>query len=53
MIAICTISTTGQGEVPASAKTFWKLLLRKKLPHDYLKPVNFAIFGFGDSSYPK
>jgi len=47
------ISTTGQGDLPANSRAFWKKLLRKKLPPTYLKQVDFAIFGLGDSSYPQ
>ncbi|KAL2219899.1 putative NADPH-dependent FMN/FAD containing oxidoreductase [Thermoascus aurantiacus ATCC 26904] len=47
------VSTTGQGDFPANARTFWKSLLLKRLPPDFLKGVNFVLFGLGDSSYPK
>ncbi|KAJ5523517.1 hypothetical protein N7513_013061 [Penicillium frequentans] len=52
-ITIFVVSTTGQGDLPANARTFWKSLLLKKLPPTYLNGVNFASFGLGDSSYPK
>ncbi|KAI9729856.1 MAG: NAPDH-dependent diflavin reductase [Cirrosporium novae-zelandiae] len=52
-IVIFVISTTGQGDLPLNARKFWKSLLRKRLPPNYLQSVNFAIFGLGDSSYPK
>ncbi|KAL8871283.1 MAG: hypothetical protein Q9174_002850 [Haloplaca sp. 1 TL-2023] len=42
-----------QGDLPGNARSFWKNLLRKKLPPDYLGKVNFTTFGLGDSSYPK
>jgi len=47
------ISTTGQGEVPDNAKTFWRNLLRKKIPPGWLGGVNFGVFCLGDSTYPK
>ncbi|KAL9045714.1 MAG: hypothetical protein Q9214_001288 [Letrouitia sp. 1 TL-2023] len=50
---VIIISTTGQGDVPFNARTFWKELLRKKLPLSYLQNVTFTTFGLGDSSYPK
>ncbi|KAL8758937.1 MAG: hypothetical protein Q9184_003781 [Pyrenodesmia sp. 2 TL-2023] len=50
---VAIVSTTGQGDLPANARSFWKKLLRKKLPPDHLQDVNFATFGLGDSSYPK
>ncbi|KAJ5104467.1 Oxidoreductase FAD/NAD(P)-binding [Penicillium alfredii] len=52
-LTIFVVSTTGQGDLPANARTFWKSLLVKKLPPTYLSGVNFASFGLGDSSYPK
>lgn len=52
-IVIFVVSTTGQGDLPANARSFWKSLLRKKLPATFLNGVNFATFGLGDSSYPK
>ena len=50
---VIVISTTGQGDVPANARRFWKSLLRKRLPADYLHGVQTTIFGLGDTSYPK
>ncbi|KAL8776164.1 MAG: hypothetical protein Q9213_008370 [Squamulea squamosa] len=52
-LVVAVISTTGQGDVPANARSFWKKLLRKKLPPDYLAEVSITSFGLGDSSYPK
>ncbi|KAI4181091.1 MAG: hypothetical protein LQ348_005086 [Seirophora lacunosa] len=50
---IAIVSTTGQGDLPANARLFWKKLLRKKLPPDHLQDVSFTTFGLGDSSYPQ
>jgi sulfite reductase alpha subunit-like flavoprotein len=47
------ISTTGRGDVPANFKACWLFLRRADLPADSLKNVKFAIFGLGDSSYPR
>ena len=52
-VIIIVTSTTGQGDLPVNARLFWKRLLRKKLPPDYLHAVRFTTFGLGDSSYPK
>ncbi|OJJ64928.1 hypothetical protein ASPSYDRAFT_54318 [Aspergillus sydowii CBS 593.65] len=52
-IVIFSVSTTGQGDLPANAKTFWKSLLLKKLLPTFLSGVSFTWFGLGDSSYPK
>lgn len=51
IVFVC--STTGDGEVPDSMKTFWKFLLRKDLPSSSLSSVYFSVFGLGDSSYDK
>ncbi|KAI9924480.1 hypothetical protein ASPWEDRAFT_125277 [Aspergillus wentii DTO 134E9] len=52
-LVIFVLSTTGQGDFPANARTFWRSLLLKRLPPTYLSGANFASFGLGDSSYPK
>ncbi|KAI9832789.1 MAG: hypothetical protein M1819_004009 [Sarea resinae] len=52
-LVIFVVSTTGQGDLPANARMFWRSLLRKKLPPTCLAGVDFSIFGLGDSSYPK
>ncbi|KAL2003966.1 hypothetical protein VTN02DRAFT_1262 [Thermoascus thermophilus] len=52
-LTVIVVSTTGQGDFPANARSFWKSLLLKRLPPDFLKGVNFILFGLGDSSYPK
>ncbi|KAI0106263.1 hypothetical protein GGR51DRAFT_518440 [Nemania sp. FL0031] len=50
-LVIFVISTTGQGDLPRNARKFWKSLLRKRLPPNCLRQVNFTTFGLGDSSY--
>ncbi|KAE8362936.1 hypothetical protein BDV27DRAFT_146542 [Aspergillus caelatus] len=52
-IVVFAISTTGQGDLPANARTFWRSLLLKRLPPTFLEGVKFTSFGLGDSSYPK
>lgn len=52
-LTVFAVSTTGQGDFPADAREFWRALLKKKLPPDYLRGVHFTVFGLGDSSYPK
>lgn len=52
-LTVFIVSTTGQGDVPASFTTFWKALLRRKLGPTYLHGVKAAVFGCGDSSYVK
>lgn len=50
---LIAVSTVGQGDFPANARALWRKLLRKKLSALQLEHVLFAIFGLGDSSYPK
>ncbi|TID15326.1 sulfite reductase flavoprotein alpha-component [Venturia nashicola] len=52
-LVIFAISTTGQGELPANAQSFWRLLRSVRLPPGCLQSVRFTSFGLGDSSYPK
>ncbi|KAK0558151.1 NAPDH-dependent diflavin reductase [Tilletia horrida] len=47
------VATTGAGEFPASALSFWRFLLRDGLPADILSDLRTAVFGLGDSSYPR
>ncbi|KAI5684271.1 hypothetical protein M9H77_05499 [Catharanthus roseus] len=50
---IFVVSTTGHGDSPDSIKGFWRFLLQKNLSKDWLKGVDYAVFGLGDSSYQK
>ncbi|TPX56296.1 hypothetical protein PhCBS80983_g04625 [Powellomyces hirtus] len=52
-LVVFVCSTTGQGSEPASMTKFWKFLLRKSHPHNILSNTRIAVFGLGDSSYPK
>ena len=53
-IAIFVTSTTGQGDPPDNMRKFWRFLCRKSLPlKSSLPDLNYAVFGLGDSSYPK
>ncbi|KAL2852962.1 hypothetical protein BJY01DRAFT_232449 [Aspergillus pseudoustus] len=52
-LVVFAVSTTGQGDLPANARKFWRSLLLKKLPPTFLSGVRFTWFGLGDSSYPK
>lgn len=51
LIIIC--STTGQGEMPRNARSFWKFLRKRKLPPDLFNHLHVTTLGLGDSSYPK
>ncbi|KAK0722104.1 hypothetical protein B0T26DRAFT_643769 [Lasiosphaeria miniovina] len=53
-LAIFVTSTTGQGDMPKNTAKFWRNLRREKLSGtNCLGALKFAIFGLGDSSYPK
>ncbi|KAF1755462.1 hypothetical protein GCK72_022031 [Caenorhabditis remanei] len=52
-VVLFVVSTTGQGEMPPNMRKTWKLLLRKSLGSEFLKNVNTAVLGLGDSSYQK
>jgi hypothetical protein len=34
-------------------KAFWKMLLNRNIPLDFLEDVCFAILGLGDTKYDK
>lgn len=52
-LVVFMISTTGDGEIPDNAKSFWKFLLRRDLPADSLSGLQFSVCGLGDSGYAK
>ncbi|GAB7360244.1 hypothetical protein MBLNU230_g8004t1 [Neophaeotheca triangularis] len=52
-VIIFALSTTGQGEMPQNARSFWKTLLSSALRPGLLKRVRFTSFGLGDGSYAK
>ena len=52
-ILFATISTTGQGALPSNAQPTWPQLLRKSTPNNLLSNCEVALFGLGDSSYPR
>jgi len=53
MVVIFVLSTTGQGEMPQNARSFWKTLLSGALKIGALHKVQFTTFGLGDSSYAR
>lgn len=46
-------STTGDGEMPTNMHSFWRYLLQKSLPGNWLENFTFTVMGLGDSSYEK
>ena len=63
--AVFIVSTTGDGDPPDSMKVesmhpicanfenFWKVLLNKRIPPDFLDELSFAVLGLGDTKYDK
>lgn len=47
------LPTTGNGTAPPSFLPLWNALLHPDLPRDFLEDLDYAVFGLGDSSYPK
>ncbi|EFP80952.1 uncharacterized protein PGTG_07204 [Puccinia graminis f. sp. tritici CRL 75-36-700-3] len=52
-LVIFVCSTTGQGVQPQNMNKFWNALKLASLPNDFIDNIRFALFGLGDSSYPK
>ena len=52
-VAALVVATAGQGEEPPSLQPLWRALARKSVPAGALAGVHIAVFGLGDSSYPK
>ncbi|KAG6004707.1 hypothetical protein E4U54_000492 [Claviceps lovelessii] len=52
-LVLFVVSTTGQGDMPHNALSFWKRLLRKKLPDGCLRELRYSCCGLGDSTYLK
>ncbi|KAG0494186.1 hypothetical protein HPP92_005180 [Vanilla planifolia] len=52
-IVIFVVSTTGQGDNPDPMKVFWRFLLQRHLGNNWLKGLQYAVFGLGDSGYQK
>ncbi|EME45269.1 hypothetical protein DOTSEDRAFT_79317 [Dothistroma septosporum NZE10] len=52
-VVVFALSTTGQGEMPQNARSFWKKLLSSALKPGIMRKVRFTSFGLGDSSYPQ
>ncbi|GAA5911939.1 NAPDH-dependent diflavin reductase [Sporobolomyces salmoneus] len=47
------LPTTGNGTAPPTFLPLWNALLHPELPNDFLEDLDYAVFGLGDSSYPK
>ena len=49
IIFIC--STTGNGEFPENASSFWKTIKKRDIMKDIIKDVKFTICALGDTNY--
>eukprot|EP01130_Rhizamoeba_saxonica_P000422 TRINITY_DN1037_c0_g1_i1.p1 TRINITY_DN1037_c0_g1~~TRINITY_DN1037_c0_g1_i1.p1 ORF type:complete len:178 (-),score=34.00 TRINITY_DN1037_c0_g1_i1:40-573(-) len=52
-IILFVCATSGQGDVPDNMATFWRNLLRRNIPNNYLRDVYYSVFSLGDSTYAK
>ena len=50
-LTVFVCATTGQGDQPDNMMKFWRSLLKRTLPKDFLNGFNFAVLGLGDSGY--
>ena len=50
-VTVFVCATTGQGDQPDNMVKFWRALLKRSLPKDILKGLNFGVLGLGDSGY--
>eukprot|EP00897_Mesotaenium_endlicherianum_P010395 jgi/Mesen1/9384/ME000610S08681 len=53
LYVVMVVATTGQGDPPHNMKRMWRSMLRKKLGPTCLVRTKYAVFGLGDSGYPK
>ena len=50
-VTVFVCATTGQGDQPDNMVKFWRYLLKRSLPKDILKGLNYGVLGLGDSGY--
>lgn len=50
-LVVFVCATTGQGDQPDNMLKFWRFLLKRTLPKDLLRALNFGVLGLGDSGY--
>jgi sulfite reductase alpha subunit-like flavoprotein len=49
-LAVFVLSSTGEGEPPDNARSFWRFLVRKTHPKDLMARLKFTILG--SASFP-
>lgn len=52
-IVFFILLTFGNGDNPRNTRKFWRFLLQKRLPSNFLDHLQFSTFGLGDSLYPR
>ena len=50
-VTVFVCATTGQGDQPDNMVKFWRALLKRSLPKEVLKGLNYGVLGLGDSGY--
>ncbi|KAK6733270.1 hypothetical protein RB195_017177 [Necator americanus] len=50
-LAVIVTSSTGDGDAPENAARFVRRITRKSLETDFLKKLDYALLGLGDSNY--
>lgn len=53
MIVVMVCSTTGSGDIPATADNFVRFLRKKTNQLDMFKNIHYTMLGLGDSNYSK
>jgi methionine synthase reductase len=51
LLTVC--STTGNGDSPENADSFWRAVKKRTLPKDLLSGLKFCVLALGDSNYDK
>lgn len=53
LVYIIVCSTTGNGDPPENAESWWRSIKLKATPTDAFKNVHYAVLGLGDTNYDK
>ena len=52
-IVLIVCSTTGNGDAPENAESWWRSVKLRSAPKDKFEGVPFAVLGLGDTNYDK
>ena len=53
LVFVIVCSTTGNGDPPENAESWWRSVKLKATPTDAFQNVHFAVLGLGDTNYDK